>query len=316
MWSDFIHNFHFLRPWALLALLGYPLFAYIILYFQKANPWEKVCDPHLLKELLKPVPKRTHILELLYYGTIWLIATLALSGPAWRQAPEPLYHPQHPYVFALDLSMSMNEEDIKPNRLVWAKMKLQDLMKILHGQMGLIAFSGEAYVVSPLTQDHETLIALLQELTPDIMPVQGNNLLIALTKAQQLIQQAGETKGDIILLTSSDATSLDVRQAKLLAHHGIRTSILQVSKGVDAKIDSSSLQALATAGDGIYQNLTTNNEDIQHFFDFFNQKLQANSVIKSQENMTYTLEYKDEGIWFAMLLLPFALILFRRGTYV
>ncbi len=87
---SFIQSFHFIRPWWLLALI--PLaFLWIRLYkfSHQRNEWEKVCDPHLLPHLLVYQAGSAGRMLAILAGLGWLMATLALSGPAWNRLPQP-----------------------------------------------------------------------------------------------------------------------------------------------------------------------------------------------------------------------------------
>ena len=76
----------------------------------------------------------------------------------------------------LDLSYSMNSEDLAPSRLARARQKMLDLLvQRKEGQTGLIAYAGDAHIVTPLTDDTPTIANLLPALAPDMMPVPGSD---------------------------------------------------------------------------------------------------------------------------------------------
>ncbi|MDI1352524.1 MAG: VWA domain-containing protein, partial [bacterium] len=184
-------DFHLLRPWWLLAIL--PLVTMTIVLWRQApqlHAWEKICDPHLLDHLLqkKAAKKPPFSLLLLFFSSLFMI--LALAGPSWYKLPAVTYKPIQPRVLVLDLSEHMMNSDLTPNRLSRAKFKLHDLFNRKDvGQLGLIVFTGEPFVVSPLTDDGQTIASLLSSLTPDIMPVAGQKLESALEEAAKLIKQ-------------------------------------------------------------------------------------------------------------------------------
>ncbi len=75
----------------------------------------------------------------------------------------------------LDLSYSMKAADLAPSRMDRARQKLVDLLQARdEGQTGMIAYAGDAHIVTPLTDDFRTISNLLPALNPDMMPVPGS----------------------------------------------------------------------------------------------------------------------------------------------
>src|SRR5690606_11113883 len=125
------------------------------------------------------------------YGLLglWAVAITALAGPVWQKIPQPVERNTDALVICWDLSPSMLAEDVKPSRLVRSRLKLIDLLKTRRdGQVALIAYSGEAYTVTPLTDDRQTLINLLPALSPTTLPTVGSNPEMALNMAVQLLK--------------------------------------------------------------------------------------------------------------------------------
>lgn len=113
----------------------------------------------------------------------------ALAAPSWKRLPAPVFRNTASLVIALNLSESMNAEDIKPSRLVRARYKIADLLaQYKDGQIALLVYSGAAFMVTPLTNDIETIQSQLEALTTHIMPIAGNNPVAGLTKAVELFK--------------------------------------------------------------------------------------------------------------------------------
>ena len=199
-------TFHFLRPGALLLLpLLLLLLGWRLRRPARSHGWQAVCDPALLPHLLlgRGGKKSRWPAGLLLVGI--LLAVVALSGPSWRSQPLPLYRSQEALVILLDLSRSMLAADLRPSRLEQARLKVEDLLRQRReGETALIAFAGEAFVVTPLTDDIETIRSLLATLTPELMPVQGGETARGLAVAQALLTQAGVRHGRVLLLTDDD----------------------------------------------------------------------------------------------------------------
>ncbi|MDR2430227.1 MAG: VWA domain-containing protein [Puniceicoccales bacterium] len=117
------------------------------------------------------------------------LITLALARPQWGEAPGAPLPPAPPastreILIALDLSRSMLATDVTPTRLDHARLLIQNLLTGLHGErIGLILFSGTAFLQIPLSTDYEILRELLPSLTPEYLPHAGSNFAALLNTA-------------------------------------------------------------------------------------------------------------------------------------
>ncbi|MHA3124150.1 vWA domain-containing protein [Legionella pneumophila] len=302
-----IAEFHFLRPWCLLMIV--PLLALVVIYWRqkpKLHAWEAVCDPHLLEHLLhsKGQSKRALSLSFLFFSILFMI--LSVSGPTWYKLPQSTYKPIQPRVLLLDMSDKMMLGDLSPNRLSRAKFKLHDLFTRKDiGQFGLIVFTGEPFVVSPLTDDGQTISSLLSTLTPDIMPIAGYNLDSALDEASQLIKQAGYDHGEILVLTAETPSSSAIGKAKKLAESGIFSSIMPIR--ADENLNPL-FQRFANAGDGYLLVYSPDSSDLEKWLN----ASQGKEKFALEKNEDIPL-WRDEGRWFLIPALLLLLPVFQRG---
>jgi Ca-activated chloride channel homolog len=323
--------FHFLRPWWLLALIPVVYVLWRLSRAHKqANNWSQVCDAHLLKHLLQQSRAHKRHWPLWLFALASLCVVFALAGPTWSRLPQPLVQSQVARVIVFDLSESMLATDIKPSRLLRAKYKLMDLLKYSReGQTGLVVFAGQAYVVSPLTHDSHTIMALVPQLAPSIMPTQGQDINDALQLAADLLQQAQMAPGDIILISDSTPSTVAYRTAERLAAQGNHLSVLAIgtelgspipkTKGgfvqdsngaiVLAKLDTEALRRLAIAGQGQYIAFSHDNHDIDTLINTLQQQMQRQAL----QDEAMTERWHDQGRWFLMPVLLLALLVFRRG---
>ena len=197
---------HFIRPFWLTAL---PLAVILPLLWhhlrRPSGDWGKICDNHLLRWLSvgDATAKRSKTGPWLA-GLVWAIAAIALAGPSWQKLPDSSFTARDARVLVLDLSLSMLAEDLKPNRLTQAHFRLSDMLdEALEGQTGLVAYAGDAFVVSPLTSDTNTIRNMLPALRPDVIPVSGSRPDKALELAAQLLKRSGLAKGEILLIADS-----------------------------------------------------------------------------------------------------------------
>jgi Ca-activated chloride channel family protein len=301
-----IADFHFLRPWWLLMIV--PLLGLALVLWRqkpKLHAWSEVCDPHLLNHLLqkKGQGQRMSSLLCLLLSVVFMI--LSIAGPAWYKLPVATYKPIQPRVLILDMSDNMMANDLTPNRLSRAKFKLHDLFARKDvGQFGLIVFTSEPFVVSPLTDDGQTISSLLSSLTPDIMPVTGQNLDSALNEASNLIKQAGYNQGQILVLTSDSPSAESIALAKKLAESGIDSSIMPVK--TDKNLNPL-FQKFADAGQGQLVRYTSNSSDLDQWLNASNNNEFA---LSKDEDVPL---WRDEGRWFLIPALLLLLPIFRRG---
>lgn len=301
-----MENFHFLRPWCLLFLIPLVLLFWRSWRIKRSlNAWVEVCDAHLLAHLVQHKSSQTRhfALLLLFTAGIWMV--IALAGPTWQRLPVPTYRQNVARVVILDMSEAMMEKDLKPDRLTRAKFKLHDLFSRKEdNQVALVVFTGQPFVVSPLTEDSHTIDALLDMLQPDIMPVGGQRLDTALQEAAKLIQQAGFTKGQLLVLTPGLPEAQALKTAETLAAIGIDTSILPL---ISDKSLLPLFEPLARAGKGMVLPFSDNETDLDQWI-----TETKNAQQEMVETDNFLPVWRDEGRWFLLPALLTLLPVFRR----
>lgn len=294
------------------------------------NTWHTVCDPHLLPHLLTATPHAKQQWPWWGLALAWCLSIIALAGPSWQQQTIPVYQHKPGYMIVLDNSDAMYSDDLKPSRLMRARYKVSDILEHLpHAQIGVIAFAGEAYAIAPMTEDRHTIQHLVNDLSPEIMPVPGYQLSDALTYAQQLLRQAHITDGHIILLTAGPVSQHAIDTARHIHQHHVTLSVLALGSDTGAPMknengdyakdqhgnivmnrrDSRGLQQLAHAGGGAYANFSTKDDDIQAVL-----SATSSSLTTSQPSVANTLiDWKTQGRYLLFPVLLLALLCFRRG---
>ncbi|MDR3391947.1 MAG: VWA domain-containing protein [Sulfuriferula sp.] len=287
------------------------------------NPWwlTLALQPWLVNGLLRLRSNRiyryadTHLLPWAMRGTAvatsgklrnianilaWLLLACAAAGPRLPLLATPEHQtavPRHEIdlMIILDVSPSMLATDISPQRLQRAKFKLLDLLPQLRGEhIGLIAFSGNAGLLMPISRDKAALQYYLTLAEPDLFDTPGSNIGAALDLARQtLLTQNTGRHGAVLLLTDGDSSALSpsmltaadtaagkLQQAGLpLYVLGIGTPsgapiqtaeggmLIHDGKTVTSQRDTAWLTALARLGGGKYASVRDDNSDWQILYD-------------------------------------------------
>jgi Ca-activated chloride channel homolog len=139
-----------------------------------------------------------------------LLTVVAMAGPQYGFRWQKIERRGVDIIIALDCSRSMLATDIQPNRLDRAKREIFDLLNMLEGdRVGLVAFSGTAFLQCPLTIDYQAFNLFLEVLTPDYLPRGGTDLAAALHTAQTAFDPHSEAQKAVILITDGENTGPD-----------------------------------------------------------------------------------------------------------
>ncbi|NIA26876.1 MAG: VWA domain-containing protein [Desulfobulbaceae bacterium] len=322
-------DFHFLRPdwlWALPLVIA----AVLLLAYRKLGTgnWQNVVDPALAPFVLSRSAKRRSDYRWLLLGLGGVLAVVALAGPAWQRIEQPVFRSDQALVIALDLSRSMDAQDVAPSRLIRARLKILDLLeKRGSGQTAFIVYSANAYTVTPLTTDTDTIAALVNSVSTDIMPSRGSYPVAAIKKGKQLLDQANAGVGEILLITDGGSSPAAERMARDLKGSGYSLSVLAVGTSEGApiprlsggfvtdqsgqiavpKLEEHSLRALAVAGGGRFAKLSADDRDL-------NALLSGEAALRAAGGESLATDrWREEGPWLVLLLLPLAALSFRRG---
>lgn len=274
-------GFHFAQPawfWGLLALIPVAVWLWRSASKAARGPIHRYADPHLLPHLtgtreLKSAERWGRFLK---WSLLWALALLAMAGPRWDYEDMRLFHPGNNLLILLDISRSMQVDDVAPSRLARARQEIEDLI-LLNRQvrLGLIAFASVPHVLSPITEDTSTILNALPALSTDLARLQGSRLHQALDRAEGLLGSLPEESARSVLLISDgdfDEPDLTARIERL-AEQGIRFHVLGVGtrdgayvpaqqggwirdragQPVRSALDAELLEALARAGQGTYR---------------------------------------------------------------
>jgi Ca-activated chloride channel family protein len=148
---------------------------------------------------------------------------LALAGPQWGIDLVETRGAARQVVIAVDVSLSMQTADVKPNRLERAKASLSLLLDQLKGdRVGVVAFAGDAQVICPLTSDVDAAKELLSALEVGAIPTPGTSIGGALRLATAMVGRYPGSKTIVLLTDGEDHKSDPLGAAQEAAASGVR----------------------------------------------------------------------------------------------
>jgi len=300
-------EFHFLRPfWLLLAIPAVLIWYGLWRQQDRTGTWSQVVDQHLLEHLIvgESTGRRLRPIQLLLI--IWVMSTIALAGPAWRLEPSPFADDEAGLVVLMKVSGTMLASDVQPSRLERAKHKLHDLLELRVGSStGLIVYSGSAHLVMPLTRDDRIVSTMVEDLTPELMPVDGDALSEALQLAEQVLRNSG-VPGSVLVM----ADNVSPAQAQLLSTSDVALAVQFLSVRAPGAAIDNGLRSAARNMNAPVVELTVDQSDVERVAGH------AQSSIKAVSATDEATRWLDAGYSMVPLLAFLALMWSRRGWLV
>ncbi len=229
------------------------------------------------------------IAKFILRSLVFSLLILALMGPSFGTSEREVKTIGKDIFIAVDLSQSMNAFDVQPTRLEKIKFELKNIVNALSSnRFGLIIFSGEAFIQSPLTYDQSALNLFIETLSTDLVPNTGTDfappLRMALEKLQNEPDLASQQTSRVIILISDgedfgEETAMVTEQIK---EAGIRLFTLGVGteegsrilerrrykrdkqgQEVVTKLDPSALKQIANATNGQYFEINKRQNEVE-----------------------------------------------------
>lgn len=339
----FLSQFHLLRPYWLIALIpAFALFVFLLKRRLASARWKGIIDESLMPHVLDQMPSEQSRWPLWFVLFAWLIAIIALSGPTWQKLPQPVQKKDDSLVIVLDMSLSMAAQDVSPDRATRARQKVIDILKQRHeGLTAMVVYAGDAYTVTPLTDDADTIINLVPALSPYIMPAMGSRPDKALSLANKLVIDSGLSSANFLLITDGIQEKDISRIKKALGPNIKRLSVLTVGTEEGApiamqkqgfkrdkqgnivlpKLDLDLIKKMSSELNVPWHQMSFDDKDWQYLLgnklldnQAFNSAKQQNKSESSNQALERQFDlWADQGYWLIIFIIVIAAFSFRRG---
>ncbi|AVA26435.1 MULTISPECIES: VWA domain-containing protein [unclassified Rhizobium] len=322
-----IEDFHFLRPWWLLALaLPVALLWLSSRSGDARNRWKGIIAPHLLDSLVVRGSGGSRFRPSWLLAAAMAAAAIATSGPTWEREVPPFVENTAPLVIAVDLSVTMNAIDVTPSRLERTKLKIRDVIAERQGaRTAVVAYAGTAHLVLPFTEDASLTETYTDALATRIMPVPGKDSTRPLQLAEELLSKE-ETTGTILFMTDGieerafeafkrgAGSSIVVLGVGTAAGGPVKTPDggFETDAGggrIFAKLDIEGLKRLHTQTGTEVATITDDDTDVRWIM----QRIRTNFEQKQAKEGD---RWRDMGWWAVIPLVILYAASFRRGWVV
>jgi Ca-activated chloride channel family protein len=283
----------------------------------------------LLDRLAESASKPKRRVKFLLLMVALMLLVLGLANPQVGTRVQEVKQEGVDLFIALDVSLSMKAEDIKPNRLEKAKFEIKNLIDRLGGdRIGLIVFAGEAYTQFPLTTDYSAASLFLDVVDVDVVPVPGTAIGSAIQRAMESFNFEEPTSKVLVIITDGENTEGDAfEDATEAAEKGVLIYAIGMGSPtgspipihnaagqqvdfkrdrsgnvVVTKLDETSLEKIALTGGGKYFRGTTAQDELNEIY-------KSISALQKQEYGTKQFtDYEDRFQFFVGAGILFLLI--------
>ena len=279
--------------WLIAALILLP--ALTVLYLQlergKKSRLASFAASKLIEDLAASLSTRKRNLKAALLILAIVLIAISLARPRWGYDWQETKGKGIDILIALDTSKSMLAEDIRPNRLDRAKLAILDLLERIEGdRVGLIAFSGSAFLQCPLTLDYDAYRQTLETVDTNIISLGGTNMAAAIAEAQASFAQDDNFRILVLITDGEDLEAEGIEQARLAAQEKVTVytvgvgslsgelipvrmedggvDFLRDSRGnvVKTRLDETTLTEISSSTGGFYVPLGSTGEGLEEVY--------------------------------------------------
>jgi len=276
--------------WAFYLLFILPVIIFLILfeYRKKRAGLKLFTDPDLLPALTAPIKRGIIFFKGFFLVIAVFFIILACAGPRWGFHLQEVQRRGVDIVFLLDVSASMQAEDVKPDRLERAKREITDFLKIAAGdRVGLVLFAGDSFVQCPLTLDYDAISMFLGSVSVDTLPVPGTDMGQGIKTALNAFDFKSAIDKVIVMITDGeDNEGRGLQQTDKAMDKGVKIFVYGIGEPSGApipdetggfkkdktgnlilsKLNEKDLRRIAEATDGRYVRSVTGDLDLDRLY--------------------------------------------------
>ncbi len=281
----------------LLGLVPVLLLLYWIVGRARKNALGRFGSLDILARLAGSASAPKRFLKFILLMIAYAIVVVALANPQIGTSLQEVKQEGVDIFIALDVSLSMKAEDIKPNRLEKAKFEIRNLINKLGGdRIGMIVFAGDSYTQFPLTTDYSGAKLFLDVVDVDAVPVPGTSIGTAIQRAIESFDFKEPTTKVLVIITDGENNEGD---ALAVAEEAAKKGILIYTIGLGSptgtpipvynsggqqvdfkrdkagsivmtKLDEAGLEKIAAVGNGAYYRGTNNQDELNEIYKAIN----------------------------------------------
>ncbi len=320
----------------LLILIPLLWLAYFYMRVWQTKKQKSVVDAKLMPKVVVERSRLKPFLKLILLSLSILFLVTGLTNPKMGTKLETVKRRGVDIVFAIDVSKSMDAEDIAPSRLEKAKRLVSKIVdNLVSDRIGIIAYAGEAYPLLPITTDYAAAKIFLQNMNTDLVSSQGTAIDDAIDLATTYFDDDDTNKILVILSDGEDHSQKAVEAAKKAAQKGVtiftigigtkKGSVIPIKKNgslygykkdqkgqtVITRLDDKTLKEIAQVTGGKYIDGRNTKEVVDYISDALKK------MDKKEFETTKFSEYKDQFQWFlgaGLLFLVLYILVLERET--
>ncbi len=298
----------------LLALLPAFVLLYLLLSRARRKALAQFGSLRIIERLTEGAGKSKRLVKFGIFLVAYAVLVVGLANPQIGTRLEEVKQEGIDIFIALDVSLSMKAEDIKPNRLEKAKFEIRNLIARLGGdRLGMIVFAGEAYTQFPLTTDYSAANLFLDVVDVDAVPTPGTNIGAAIQRALESFDFKEPSTKVLVIITDGENTEGEAFDA---AEEAAKKGVLLYTVGMGSptgspipiyngagqqvdfkrdrsgsvvvtKLDEASLERIASMGNGKYFRGTNAQDELNEIYK------SINSLQKRELGVRQFTDYED-----------------------
>jgi Ca-activated chloride channel family protein len=230
-----LYGVYFDYPWLLSLAVVLPVLVVLLLRYNYRKRFARLArlgSPDVVARLVPPNAIRPPGWRVARLATAAIGVGIAVAGPRWGAERNIVRTSGIDMVLALDASLSMMATDERPNRLERMKQEVRRLLDLSQSdRIGLIAFAGRSYILTPMTVDAGALSLFLDNLDPSVVGQAGSSLARAIRQGSDLLMLSNSGADKALVVMSDGEAFEDINDVIAEAKHAGEQGISLVTVG-------------------------------------------------------------------------------------